>query len=211
MAFGLGGLVVLAGQFDQLGLYCLPIRRDGVGGDLSENLVPQRALVPAFRPPEPVEEPVQFCLAVARAGSIPTAFRAFAFGVVPIRAAFGVERQLDQTQAEHQVANHLGLVERAGEGAELDPVLSAGQVRQVQEVVAVRFAALLGTRRRPHRPSLARGHRQATHPCGARRIRVGAGSAGGNVRENVKSRLRRSGQEIGRSELKNCRRNGERK
>ncbi len=141
---GLCGPVIFAGHLRQFGFDRLPVRLVGFVGDLSEDLVAEVAFVPAFGPAQAVEEAVQFCLADPGTRLVPAALRAFFLRVVPVRAAFAVEGQFDQAKAHHQVAHHLGLIESSGEGPEFNPVLPAGEVSQVEQVVAVRLAALSG-------------------------------------------------------------------
>ncbi len=140
----LRGVVVLAGHLDQFRFDRFPIACLCVVGKFAEAFVAKVAFVPTLCPSESIVQPVQFRFAFARARSIPAAFRAFAFGVVPIAAAFRVQSQLYQSKAHLDVADGLRFVERAGEGPKFDAVSSAGEVRQVQKVIAIRFAALFG-------------------------------------------------------------------
>ena len=134
----LGRLVVFLGHLQKLILDRLPFAC-GLAGDLAEDLAAKVTLVPTFGPPEPVEESVEFCLAQAGPRSIPATLGSVFLGVIPIRASFGIHRKLYQTQNHHQVANHFGLVQRSAKGSKLDSILTAGQVGQVQQVVAIRF------------------------------------------------------------------------
>ncbi len=140
---GLGRAVVFAGELEEFGFDLLPFRFR-FAGDLSVDLIAKGTLVPTFGPSESVEQSVEFGLAQAGTRSIPAALGAFLFDVVPFAAAFGIEGEFNQTQNHHQVSDHLGLVERSAEGSEFDSVLAAGQVGQVQQVVAIRFASALG-------------------------------------------------------------------
>src|SRR5690606_967735 len=104
--------VVLFGQFEELRLDRLPVGLRPVACDLAKDLVAELALVPALRPAEPVEEAVEFRFSFTRAGSIPATLRSYLLLVIPIRAARSVQGELDQPEAHHQVAQHLGLIER---------------------------------------------------------------------------------------------------
>ena len=140
---GLGRAVVFAGELEEFGFDLLPFRF-GFAGDLSVDLVAKGTLVPTLGPSESVEQSVDFGFAKAGTRSIPAALGAFLLDVVPLAAAFGIEGEFNQTQNHHQVSDHLGLVERSAEGSEFDSVFAAGQVGQVQQVVAIRFASALG-------------------------------------------------------------------
>jgi hypothetical protein len=140
---GLGRAVVFAGELEEFGFDLLPFRF-GFVGDLSVDLVAKGTLVPTLSPSESVEQSVDFGFAQAGTGSVPAALGAFLFDVVPFAAAPRIEGEFNQTQNHHQVSDHLGLIERSAEGPELDSVLAAGQVGQVQQVVAIRFASALG-------------------------------------------------------------------
>ena len=136
----LRGPVVFAGHFEKFGFDRFPIACSSVAGKFAESFVAKFAFVPAFRPSESVVQPIQFRFTLARTRSIPAAFRSVFAGVIPIAAASRVQGQLDQAKAHLDVADDFGFVERAGEGPEFDSVVSAGEVRQVQKVVAIRFA-----------------------------------------------------------------------
>lgn len=140
---GLCRAVVLAGEVEELGFDRLPFRF-GFAGDLSVHLVSKGTLVPTFGPSESVEQSVKFCFAKAGTRAIPATLSSFFLDVIPFAAAFGIEGEFNQTQNHHQVSDHLGLVERSTEGSEFDSILAAGQVGQVQQVVAIRFASALG-------------------------------------------------------------------
>jgi hypothetical protein len=135
---------LLASHLDQLRFDLFKIRVRGLVGDLAEPLVFELALVPTLRPSEPVEKPVDLGFALARSRSVPATLGSVLLGVVPVGAAFGVEGEFGQPEDHHQVADHLGLVERSGEGPELYPVLAASEVGEVEQVVAVRFAPHFG-------------------------------------------------------------------
>ncbi len=140
---GLGRAVVFAGELEEFGFDRLPFRF-GFAGDLSVDLIAKGTLVPTFGPSESVEQSVEFGLAKAGTRAIPATLSSFLLDVIPFAAAFGIEGEFNQTQNHHQVSDHLGLVERSAEGSEFDSVLTAGQVGQVQQVVAIRFASALG-------------------------------------------------------------------
>jgi hypothetical protein len=140
---GLGRAVVFAGELEEFGFDLLPFRFR-FAGDLSVDLVAKGTLVPTLSPSESVEQSVDFGFAQAGTGSVPATLGAFLLDVVPFAAAFGIEGEFNQAQNHHQVSDHLGLIERSAEGPEFDSVLAAGQVREVQQVVAIRFASALG-------------------------------------------------------------------
>ena len=139
----LGSRVVFLGQVQKLRFDHLPIWCLVAVGDLAEGLLAKVALVPTLGPSKPVEQSVEFRFAQAGTRAIPAALGSFLLGVVPIRASFAVEGEFNQTQNHHQVSDHLGLVERAGEGPNLDSVLALSKVGQIQKVVAIRFASAL--------------------------------------------------------------------
>ncbi len=140
---GLGRAVVFAGELEEFGFDRLPFRF-GFAGDLSVDLIAKGTLVPTFGPSESVEQSVEFGLAKAGTRAIPATLSSFLLDVIPFAAAFGIEGEFNQTQNHHQVSDNLGLVERSAEGSEFDSVFAAGQVGQVQQVVAIRFASALG-------------------------------------------------------------------
>ncbi len=140
---GLCRAVVFAGEVEELGFDRFPFRF-GFAGDLSVDLVAKGTLVPTLGPSESVEQSVEFGFAKASTRAIPATLSSFLLDVIPFVASFGIEGEFNQTQNHHQVSDHLGLVERSAEGSEFDSVLTSGQVGQVQQVVAIRFASALG-------------------------------------------------------------------
>ncbi len=140
---GLARAVVFTGELEEFGFDRLPFRF-GFAGDLSVDLIAKGTLVPTFSPSESVEQSVEFGLAKAGTRAIPATLGTFLLDVIPFAASFGIEGEFNQTQNHHQVSDHLGLIERSAEGSELDSVLAAGQVGEVQQVVAIRFASALG-------------------------------------------------------------------
>ncbi len=140
---GLGRAVVFAGELKEFGFDRLPFRF-GFASDLSVDLIAKGTLVPTFGPSESVEQSVEFSLAKAGTRAIPATLGTFLLDVIPFAASFGIEGEFNQTQNHHQVSDNLGLVERSAEGPKFDSVLAAGQVGQVQQVVAIRFASALG-------------------------------------------------------------------
>ena len=141
--FGLCRAVVFAGEVEELGFDRFPFRF-GVAGDLSVDLVAKGTLVPTFGPSESVEQSVEFGFSKAGTRAVPATLCSFLLDVVPFAAAFGIEGEFYQAQNHHQVSDNLGLVERSTKGPKFDSVLAAGQVGQVQQVVAIRFASALG-------------------------------------------------------------------
>nr|WP_286178027.1 hypothetical protein [Rhodopirellula sp. JC639] len=73
--------------------------------------------------------------------SVPATLRARLLGVIPSAAAFRIEGEFYQAQNHLDVSDQFRLVERSGEGPNLDSVSAGGQVREVEKVVAVSFAA----------------------------------------------------------------------
>ena len=142
LSWNSSGLVVFASQVEQFVFDPLPIAV-GLASDFAEGFIAKLSLVPTFGPTQPVEESVEFRFAKASPRSIPATLGSVFLGVVPIGASLGVHRELCQPQDHHQVSDHLGLVERSGEGPEFDSVLARSQVREVQQVVAIRFASVL--------------------------------------------------------------------
>jgi hypothetical protein len=137
----LNGLVVFAGQIKELRFDRLPIAGLTFRSQFTESFVAKFAFVPTLGPTESVVQTVEFRFTFARTRSIPATLGAGFFVVVPIAAAFGVQGQFCQSQNQLDVSDELGFVERCGEGAEFNPILTAGKVRQIQKVVAIRFAA----------------------------------------------------------------------
>ncbi len=140
-------VAVLFEQSDQLvdGHVCVSVPVAGLIADrkFAEAFVTKLALVPTLGPPEAVEKPVEFRFAVAGIRSVPATFGARLLGVVPSAAAFCIEGEFYQSQDHLDVSDQFRFVERAGKGPNLDPVSAGGEVRQIQKVVAVPFAACL--------------------------------------------------------------------
>lgn len=135
--------VVFPGQFQELLFHRAKVASVLAGGQFAESFIAKVALVPTLRPTQPVEEPVQFRFTVAGVRSVPARFRSRLLGVVPSRTSFLVQGEFGQAQDHLDVADQLGFVERSGKSPNLDPLSSSGEVRQVQKVVAVGFAACL--------------------------------------------------------------------
>ena len=135
--------VVLAGQVEKFLFDRAEIASGLAAGQFTEAFVAKRSLVPTLRPTESVEQSVEFRFAVASVGSVPARFGAGLFGVVPTRTSFLVQGEFGQAQDHLDVADQFGFVERSGEGPNFDPLPAAGEVRQVEEMVAVGFAANL--------------------------------------------------------------------
>lgn len=138
---GLCGPVVLPCQFQQFIFDGLPIR---LRSDLAKPFVFKGPFVPALGPTQAVKKSVHFGLAEAGPRSIPTTLLAFVFRVIPIAAAFRIQGQFDQPQAHLDVAQDLRRVEGSREDSKFNPVRPAGQMGQVQQVVAVGVAFALG-------------------------------------------------------------------
>ncbi len=136
-------LVVFAGQVDKLLFDRFPIAGLFADRKLAESFVAEVALVPTLRPTQPVEEPVEFRFTVAGVRSVPARFGAGFLCVVPSAAALRIEGEFYQSQNHLDVADQFRFVERAGEGPNLDPIPAGCQVRQVEKVVAISFAACL--------------------------------------------------------------------
>ncbi len=136
-------LVVLASHLQKLLLDRFPVAGLFAGRKLAVSFRAKGSFTPADGPAKAVVQAVEFRFAFARAVAIPAAFGARSFGVVPTATASRGQSQLGQAQYHLDVAEQFGFVQRAGEGSNLDPVSAASKVRQVQKVVAVRFAVSL--------------------------------------------------------------------
>nr|WP_231598513.1 hypothetical protein [Crateriforma conspicua] len=129
--------VVFAGHGEEFLFDRLPVAALVANSQFAEPFIAKVALVPTLCPTQPVEEPVQFRFPFAGTRSVPAALRPGLLGVIPTRASFAIQGEFNQAKYKLKVAGDLLFVQAAGKRPDLDAVSAAGEVRQVQQVVAV--------------------------------------------------------------------------